>query len=191
MMSSTTDYLVCSLTIAALASWVALAGAADEHAARLRRVVFLAALTSSLCVLALFAPTPARAATLSVHTVSWHDQPHENGTPYESRTPGVSLRLASGATFGVLRNSLRHTSVYAGYTWSGDEARPLSLAFTAALITGYPAAPVVPLLAPSVRVGLGLGQGEQGAALRLLLIPKWHPKQGASVVSAAFEWSLP
>ncbi|MFM2056078.1 MAG: hypothetical protein RLY71_463 [Pseudomonadota bacterium] len=131
-------------------------------------------------------PTPARAATLGVHTLSWHDQAQENGAPYESRTPGVSLRLDGGATVGLLRNSLHRPSVLAGWTWSGDEARPVSLAFTAALMTGYPAAPVVPLLAPSVRLRLG-----ERAALRLLVLPQWHPKQGASVLSAAVEWSLP
>ena len=151
-------------------------------------LTFLAALLLALlaAVLGFLLATPAQAATLGLHTVSWHDQPRADGRPFESRTPGLYLRRPDGATAGLLRNSLGRWGGYAGWTWSSDEARPLGLAFTAALISGYPAAPLVPLLAPSLRVRLG-----ERAALRLIVIPQWHPKQGASVASAALEWSLP
>lgn len=133
--------------------------------------------------------TPAEAApTVGLHTLTWHDKDRPEGGRYEWVTPGAYLRLGDahgGPTVGVLRNSLARWGAYAGWTWSTDERAPLSAAFTAAGITGYPMAPVVPLLAPSLRLRVG-----DRAALRLITIPQWHPKQGASVASLALEWEL-
>jgi hypothetical protein len=126
-----------------------------------------------------------RGAVVGLHTVSWHDHTQLSGEPYRSDTPGLYLRLDNGATAGVLHNSIGRWGVYAGWSWSTDQAEPVSASMTVALITGYDAAPVVPLLAPSLRVNLA-----DGLALRLITIPKWHPKQGASVVNVALEWRL-
>lgn len=152
-------------------------------------LVMLACLLMTTC-----SPAPAHAqpvaqpVTLGAHTLTWHDRGRPEGGRYEWVTPGAYLRLGDehgGPTLGVLRNSLARWGAYAGWTWSTDERRAVSVAFTAAGVTGYPMAPVVPLLAPSLRLRVG-----DRAALRLITIPQWHPKQGASVASLALEWEL-
>lgn len=147
----------------------------------------LAALLLTL-LMATCGTAQAQAVTLGLHTLTWHDQARPEGGRFESVTPGLYARLGgshSGPTLGVLRNSLARWGLYAGWTWSTDERSPVSVAFTAAGVTGYPVAPVVPLLAPSLRLRIG-----DQAALRIITIPQWHPKQGASVASLALEWEL-
>ena len=129
---------------------------------------------------ALLLPLAAWADTLGLHTATWHDRPG-----YRAATPGLYWRLDNGATLGALSNSEGHFSAYAAWTWHTDEQRPLSAAVSAGLITGYSLAPVVPLIAPSVAVRLG----EQATA-RLIVLPKWHAKQGATAAQLDFEWRL-
>lgn len=137
------------------------------------------AITALACI---SSTTAAQAATIGLHAATWHDR-----SGYEATTPGISWRADSGLTLGALRNSLGRPSAYAAWTWSTDESRHLSAAITAGLITGYDIKPAAPLVAPS----LALRLADQGPTVRALLLPRWHPKQGATAVHFSVEWSLP
>lgn len=147
------------------------------------RAALLAALLIGLLTMA---TAPARAVELGLHLVSLHSQSRGmDGTEYRHVTPGLYLRTDDGITLGVASNSHGRGSVYAGLTWSSDAAAPVGAGLTLALVTGYDVAPVVPLVAPSLRVALG-----EQVALRVIALPRWHPKQGASTVNFAIEWRL-
>lgn len=135
------------------------------------RRLFAAALLLSACA--------SYAATVGVHTASWHDRPG-----FRTLTPGAYLRTDAGLTAGALRNSEGRASAYAGWTWGTDEARRLSAAATAGVITGYSLAPAVPFVIPSAAVRIT----EQLTA-RALLIPRIAPK-GANAVSITLEWRI-
>lgn len=139
--------------------------------------VLCGALVWGLLLLAI----PSQAATLGLHTVTWHEQHQANDAPYNGINPGAYALLDNGATLGAYRNSIRRTSVYAGYTLQ-TPARHFAL--TVGAITGYDAAPVMPLLVASARIPLG-----ERAALRLFAVPRPTPK-GSAAVSAAIEWEL-
>jgi hypothetical protein len=101
-----------------------------------------------------------------VHLVSIHER-----AGFETFTPGLYLRSVSGLTVGLLSNSYGLPSAYAAQTWETADQR---FALSLGVITGYPSAPVSPLLVPSWRVGAW-----QGLALRVSYIPK-PPRDGAS-----------
>ncbi len=101
--------------------------------------------------------------TAGLHLATAHFSDHPT-TQLRAETPGLYLRLASGATVGAFRNSYGHGSVYAGYTWETADRR---FALLAGAVTGYSAARVMPLLAPSVRLPI-----TSSAALRIALLPK-------------------
>lgn len=159
------------------------------HAPGERLVAAVILMAIAAAMLATCAPAKAQQIqAIGLHTLTWHDRAAPAGARYEGVTPGVYLRLGDqhgGPTVGVLRNSHARLSLYAGWSWSSDDRQPLSVAFTAAGITGYDAAPVVPLFAPSLQWRL-----TEQAAVRLAAVPRWHPKQGASMVSLAMEWHL-
>lgn len=69
------------------------------------------------------------------------------GGGYRWDTPGLYVRRDDGLTLGALRNSLGRTSFHASQTW---ERGPWAV--QAGAITGYPMAPVVPLLTGSVLI---------------------------------------
>ena len=106
---------------------------------------------------------------LGAHLASLH-----SAGGLEPFNPGLYLRTESGFTAGVLRNSQSRTSTYAGWTFETDSRQ---FALTVGGITGYPARPVMPLLVPSMRIGLS--QWQPGAALRVSYLPK-PPKYGRS-----------
>lgn len=108
----------------------------------------------------------ADAWIVGLHLLSAHAQPG-----FEAATVGLYAQAPSGLTAGVLRNSERRLSLYAGETWHTADGR---WAITAGAITGYRGARVTPLLVPSLRLQLG-----DGAAARISLIPK-PPREGGS-----------
>ena len=124
----------------------------------------------------------ARAQTIGAHLGSWHSEPG-----YNTANPGLYLRTAGGWTLGGYRNSVRRDSTYAGWTGGVELATGLRAELTLGAITGYPAAAVLPLAAPSLRICPG---NAAGPALRLTLLPKVHPKQGAHVAHLSTEWSF-
>lgn len=118
-------------------------------------------------------------AVIGVHLLSLHSNPTYVteadffGRPlqaerFETVTPGVSLRLANGATFGAYRNSYGRGSAYAGWTFETADQR---WALTVGAVTGYPGRPVAPLVVPSLRLGLD-AVGAPGWSARIALIPK-------------------
>lgn len=94
-------------------------------------------------VLAAFYTGRAEAHTIGINTVTAH-----TGGGYRWDTPGLYVRRDDGLTLGALRNSLGRTSLHASQTW---ERGPWAV--QAGAITGYPMAPVVPLLTGSVLIG--------------------------------------
>ena len=118
-------------------------------------------------------------AAVGVHVGSWHSEPGFNNA-----NPGAYVRTADGWTAGVYRNSIQHTSVYAGWTTGTALADGVRAEVTLGAITGYQI-PLLPMAIPSVRFALGDHLGA-----RLILIPRISPKFGAHVVSLAFDWSL-
>lgn len=122
-------------------------------------IVALFALAFHLC---------ATAQTVGLHLVSAHQHGGLNGI-----NPGVYVRFGNGATVGTFRNSYKRQSAYAAWTFETGHAAGLSAAVTIGAITGYPAAKVMPMLAPSVAFNFG------ASAVRLALVPK-PPRHGTS-----------
>lgn len=104
---------------------------------------------------------------LGLHLASWHSAPS-----LESVNPGLYVRHESGFTAGAFRNSYRRESAYAGWTFETADRR---FALTAGAVTGYPARRVLPLLVPSVRLGL-----TERVAARLAYLPKPPTDFGSS-----------
>ena len=127
--------------------------------------VICAAILAALLLVA--TPKRAYAATLGLHLAT----AHFGGEGLHSSTPGVYLTTNSGLTLGAYSNSYGATSTYAAWTWQTADKR---FALTAGGVTGYPAARVMPLLVPSVRIPI-VG----GASARLSFLAK-PPKKGSA-----------
>jgi hypothetical protein len=85
-------------------------------------------------------------SVVGLHVASAHTQSGYNGI-----NPGVYARWDSGLTAGAYFNSERRGTVYAGWTWVDAEDR---FSVTLGGATGYARATVVPMVVPSVRLGL-------------------------------------
>lgn len=118
-------------------------------------------------------------AAVGAHVASWHS---EDG--YNNRNPGLYLRTTGGWAVGAYRNSIRRDSAYAGRAFTAELVLGLRAELLVGGVTGYEAARVVPLVAPSLLVGV------PGGALRLTVLPKIDPKQGAHVAHFSVEWEL-
>jgi hypothetical protein len=128
----------------------------------------------ALLTLAALAMAPgARAGTIGFHIAS-HHAPAKN---YNNSNPGIYYRNAEGWTAGVYRNSLRKTSVYAGYTWKFGV-----LDVTTAGVTGY-FDKVQPLLVPSISLFT-----YQGITPRIAYIPRVEKKIGSHVLHLMVEY---
>lgn len=93
--------------------------------------------------LAAFLSCSAHAATVGVHIGS----AHYPGASYQNNfNPGMYVRTDDGITVGAYYNTLRRTSVYAGYTL---EYGPFGL--LGGVVTGY---------TPKIIDGLSYGQGK-------------------------------
>ena len=115
-------------------------------------------------------------AVIGVHLLSLHSNPGYvtavdiPGRPlqterFETATPGLSLRLANGATVGAYRNSYGRGSAYAGWTFETADQR---WALTVGAVTGY----------PRLRLGLDAA-GAPGWSARIAFIPK-PPAHGSA-----------
>lgn len=112
----------------------------------------------AFCAVALVLLAPAaRSETVGLHLASAHVPQRQ----FNNTNPGVYYRSDAGWTAGGYRNSLRRTSVYAGYTW---EYRALAL--TAGAVTGYQDT-LQPMLVPSLRLFT-----HGGFSARLAYIPR-------------------
>jgi hypothetical protein len=131
--------------------------------------------------LALLLSASAHAQTVGIHTVSVHEN-----EGYNNVNPGLYLRLDNGVTLGTLRNSESRQSVYVGYTAETPAWHALRAAVTVGGITGYRAAPVMPLVVPSVAYEFA-----PTFRVRLGYIPRPPVKNSSSALSLMFEmdWS--
>lgn len=128
----------------------------------------------ALLALAVTATAPnALAGTIGFHVAS-HHAPAKN---YNNSNPGIYYRHTEGWTAGVYRNSLRKTSVYAGYTWKFGV-----LDVTTAGVTGY-FDKVQPLLVPSISLFT-----YQGITPRIAYIPRVEKKIGSHVLHLMVEY---
>ena len=86
------------------------------------------------------APSPPKKDVIGFHLFSQHI-PNNN---YNNVNPGIYYRLAEGPVAGIYRNSMRRTSVYAGYMLEYGR-----FGVTAGAVTGYTSG-AQPLLVPSM-----------------------------------------
>ncbi|MBQ0934627.1 hypothetical protein [Ideonella paludis] len=105
------------------------------------------------------------AMTLGLHLFTAHVGGDAAAEHLQPVNPGIYFRAESGATVGAYRNSYGRASAYAGMTWQTSDGR---FALTVGGVTGYPAAKVLPVVSPSVRLPLG----DDGYALRVAYLPK-------------------
>lgn len=112
----------------------------------------------------------AHAGTLGLHIGSQHYPARD----FNNFNPGAYYISDEGWTVGTYYNSERKQSVYAGKSWDFGPFR-----LQAGLITGY-SRPVLPMVAPSVRLGAGL---------RLTVLPKVE-RGGSSVIHLTWETKL-
>lgn len=123
-------------------------------------------------------------AAVGLHLGSVHskkDYPLPNGTrrEFDNLNLGLYIRTAAGATLGGYRNSVGRTSLYAGWTKSWPLTPAAEVSLTYGVITGYQTGST-PFVLPSLRVG----------NVRVIYAPAIHAKDGAQVVSFAYERSL-
>jgi hypothetical protein len=127
----------------------------------------------AFAALALAAASCAQAHTIGLHLFS-HHAPEKT---YNNVNPGIYYRHTDGWTAGIYRNSLRHTSVYAGYTWKYK-----ALDVTVAGVSGY-FHTVQPLLVPSLSLGTW-----GGVTPRIAYIPRVEKKIGSHVIHLMVEF---
>jgi hypothetical protein len=101
--------------------------------------------------------------TLGLHFATLHIPDRE----MNDFNPGVHAEAENGVSVGFYRNSIRKESLYIAETFSLD-----SIDLTVGGVTGY-SKPVVPLLVPSVK--FGLGDGWAGRVTMIAPIPKLTP----------------
>ena len=138
----------------------------------MRRLLHTVVPAAAALVLCAIAPG-ARADTVGIHLGSLHIPAKD----YNNSNPGLYVRLDSGWTGGLYRNSLRKNSVYAGYTWTHG-----AFSVTAGGVTGY-FETLQPLLVPSFALFT-----YRGITPRLAFIPRVEKKIGAHVLHLMVEY---
>lgn len=116
--------------------------------------------------------------TSAASTASAHTLPG-GARQFNNLNLGLYLRTAAGDTVGFYRNSINRTSVYLGRTLSWPVVPGVEVSVTAGVITGYQTG-TMPFAVPSLRAG----------NVRLIFAPNLHGKDGAAVVSFAYEHQL-
>jgi hypothetical protein len=145
------------------------------------------ALIAALVVAPVFAndePLLDPGAAIGVHLYSLHSEKTyalADGTRrgFNNLNLGAYIRTAAGATLGGYRNSIGKTSFYAGWTKGWDLAPNVEFNVTYGVITGYQKGRM-PFVLPSLRVG----------GVRVVYAPRVNPKDGAQVISVAYERQL-
>jgi hypothetical protein len=119
--------------------------------------------------------SPIEFLSIGVHLVSVHGAPGFNNT-----NPGVfvtALVKDEQVVVGTYYNSVRKQTVYAGWTYSFNAYADVTIG----LATGYKY-PVVPLLAPSLKLPFGPMQA------RITLLPNPQPKESAIHLSIEYKF---
>ena len=134
---------------------------------------FYHAVATAAALLLCAAAPGVHADTVGLHLGSLHIPAKD----YNNTNPGAYVRLDNGWTGGLYRNSLRETSVYAGYTWTRG-----AFSVTAGGVSGYFDS-LQPLLVPSVALFTA-----HGITTRIAFIPRVEKKIGAHVVHLMLEF---
>lgn len=74
---------------------------------------------------------------------------------FNEQNPGLGYMSEGGLLGGMYRNSYSKPSVYAGKQFSTPINGLLSAGLTVGGVTGYPAAPVLPMVVPELSANLG------------------------------------
>jgi hypothetical protein len=135
-----------------------------------RRLLVL--LSAVCCASAWSADGDAPKDTLGFHLFSQHLP----AADYNNINPGIYYRLAEGPVAGLYRNSVRRTSVYAGYTWQWGR-----FDLTTGAVTGYTNGAQL-LLVPSMAMFT-----VHGVTARLAFIPRIEKRIGSHVLHVAVE----
>ena len=109
------------------------------------RAIALASAVAGACT-AIHADTAVKA--VGIHLGSHHFPARD----FNNFNPGAYVRWSNGITAGAYYNSERRTSVYAGYTYDWGP-----VAVTVGAITGYKNDKEMPMVVPSIRLGV-IGQ---------------------------------
>lgn len=105
----------------------------------MRRTALLA-----LALVSLAAHAEPPQVTIGVNLGTLHFDPG-----YENFNPGVYVTV-DNVSGGVYRNSFGKLSAHAGYVFRGVFGSPIDI--NVGVVTGYPRAPVLPLILPSIKV---------------------------------------
>jgi hypothetical protein len=163
---------------------------------------------SLLAALAFTAQADVLPAVVGAHLVSYHAQNGGSSDPsdlgWNNKNPGLYARWGNGLTVGAFRNSLFKNSAYLGWTVSDSADR---FALTLGVVSGYDKltdgpgdyqavrcnkdngcrtvnlkSVILPLLVPSVRVGI---TERLSARFSVLAVPK-HP----AALHLSLEWKI-
>ena len=93
---------------------------------------------------------------------------------YNNVNPGIYAVTQSGVAFGVYKNSVRETSVWAGYRLESQPLGPFRAALLVGGVTGYSNALFSPMVSPSVSATVG------SYTARLSYLPRHPTKQNSS-----------
>lgn len=153
----------------------------------LLQTLFAAFIKTGIALLTMpFGMVHAEETILGIHTFSYH-----NSGNYNDVTPGLYLEK-NNYVIGAYHNSIRQTSLYAGYTWNwAMPSNPIvdAVSFTGGLVTGYRHkgynSDVVLLGATSFRHDLGNRQ-----ALRLSVLPLHKISTATYVLHLSYEVML-
>jgi len=138
------------------------------------RLIFGALLVVTFCQASNALESPE---LVGMHIGTWHD-----AVGFCSNTPGTYAKWVNGMTLGTFRNSeCENYSFYVGKTYETDLAGSIRAAVTIGAITGYRAADVLPLVAPSLSIAM-----PRRAAVRITYIPK-VAQDGANALNFAVE----
>jgi hypothetical protein len=118
-------------------------------------------------------------AAIGLHVASHHSKPGFNNF-----NPGIYVETTDGYTAGTYDNSESHQSYYAGRTFEAQVLPHASVAVTVGAITGYRAAPVLPLVVPTLRIPLA-----DKVSTRFAFIPRVE-KKGAAAVHLMLEYRV-
>ncbi len=119
-----------------------------------------------LAFLALSLPAAARPLELGLHVWSHHTNPDGCAEQVpglracQNDTPGLyarAVREGADPLIGYYKNSVGRPTWYTGAVFTPWQRDRLAFEVAVAAATGYPAADVVPLVLPALRVELGRG----------------------------------
>jgi hypothetical protein len=154
------------------------------------------ALLAGALTAALLSPAQAEGLTptgVTLHTVTRHSKP-----TFNDNNPGIGLQWLDeqrldGLAVGAYRNSecrARMTpdrckeSAYAAYMWQWKLTDKVKAGVAVGAVTGYTAAPVLPLVTPSLAYS-----ASKGVDVRVTWAPKFQ-QQGAHAFHLTVEYSF-